>query len=125
MFVEQIEILLKSKNISKKKFLSDLGLAVRSFSNWRDRGTIPSGKTLQRIADYFDVPVDYLLGNTDEKNPPAMSQGDTVVLHITDFHGQEPEVVEISREKYEKIQKILKIMEDEQDKESNDDSRIF
>lgn len=70
MFVERIEILLKEKKITKKKFLGDLGLAIGSFSNWRDRGTIPSGKTLQQISDYLGVSVNYLLGeeNTAPKN---------------------------------------------------------
>lgn len=67
MFVERIEILLKEKKITKKKFLGDLGLAIGSFSNWRDRGTIPSGKTLQQISDYLGVSVNYLLG--EEKLP--------------------------------------------------------
>lgn len=123
--LENIIRLLSDHNVTQKNLAQYLGLEQGSFSAWKAGRNKSYMKYLPQIAEYFHVPVDYLLGNTDEKNPPASSQGDTVALHITDFHGQEPEVIEISREKYEKIQKILKIMEDEQDKESDNDSRIF
>lgn len=66
-FVERIEKLLSERRIPKSKMLEDLSLSVNSFSNWRNRGTIPGGDTLQKIADYFGVSVDYLLGKTDTK----------------------------------------------------------
>ena len=126
MFIlDKIIALLKEQGKSQKELCEYLGIKQQAFTNWKGGNNTSYMKYLPQIAEYFHVSVDYLLGNTDEKNPPAKSQGDTVALHITDFHGQEPEVVEISREKYEKIQKILKIMEDEQDKESDNDSRIF
>ena len=68
-FISRIEELLKSRRIQKNKMLSDLNLSVNSFTNWKNRGTVPSGDTLQKIADYFGVTVDYLLGK--EAPPPA------------------------------------------------------
>lgn len=76
-FVERIEKLLNDARIPKNKMLEDLSLSVNSFSNWRNRGTIPGGDTLQKIADYFGVTVDYLLGKTDIKEK-APDQGDQV-----------------------------------------------
>lgn len=68
MFIDKVEQLLKEKHIQKKVFLSDIGLAKNSFVNWRERKTIPNGATLQKIADYFGVSVDFLLG---KKETPA------------------------------------------------------
>ena len=68
MFIERIEVLLSEKGVQKKTFLAELGLSKNSFVNWRDRGTIPSGATLQKIADYFHVPVESL---TEEKPTPT------------------------------------------------------
>lgn len=71
MFIDKVEQLLKEKHIQKKVFLSDVGLAKNSFVNWRERKTIPNGATLQKIADYFGVTVDFLLGKTEQKEKPA------------------------------------------------------
>lgn len=67
LFIDKVEQLLKEKHIQKKVFLSDVGLAKNSFVNWRERKTIPNGATLQKIADYFGVTVDYLLGKETDK----------------------------------------------------------
>ena len=83
MFLKNTERLLKEKGISKKDFLADLGLGVNSFSNWRNRGNIPSGKTLDRIAEYLDVSVDYLLGKTDAPEPGK-------IINVFDIPGIEP-----------------------------------
>ena len=68
-FIDRIEKLLIDTDTSKKTMLNDLSLSINTFSNWKNRGTIPSGETLEMIADYFDVSVDYLLGKTDDQAP--------------------------------------------------------
>ena len=74
MFISRIELLLAEKGIQKKTFLAELGLSKNSFVNWRDRGNVPSGATLQKIADYFGVSLDYLLGKTEQKEKsPSVS----------------------------------------------------
>ena len=76
-YISRIEELLNDNRIPKNKMLSDLSLSINSFSNWKKRGTVPSGDTLQRIADYLGVTVDYLLGKTDAKEK-APDQDDQV-----------------------------------------------
>ena len=74
-FIERLLDLLKEKGIPRKKMLDDLGLANGSFVNWKTRGSIPNAETLSRIADYFEVTSDYLLGKTDIKEKaPAKSE---------------------------------------------------
>ena len=68
MFVDKLLELLKSKNITKNKFLTDVKLSRNSFVDWTNRGNIPNGDVLLKIADYFDVSVDYLLDNDDIPN---------------------------------------------------------
>lgn len=69
MFIEILKKLMRDKGVSNNKLLTDLGLNKSSILNWEKRGTIPSGETLEMIADYFDVSVDYLLGKTDDPTP--------------------------------------------------------
>lgn len=66
MFLERIAALISSRGITRNKLLHDLGLDKNSFFNWEKRGTIPSGDVVAKIADYFGVSVDYLLGQEEE-----------------------------------------------------------
>ena len=53
--------------INKKpnKIAMELGLSGATTTKWK-AGAIPNGETLVKIADYFGVSIDYLLGRTDE-----------------------------------------------------------
>lgn len=66
MFLERVAALISSHGITRNKLLHDLDLDKNSFFNWEKRGTIPSGEVLAKIADYFGVSVDYLLGQEEE-----------------------------------------------------------
>lgn len=69
MFSAIIKDLLAQKNISQKDFLKELKLGDNTFSNWERLttdpiGNLPTSKNLLKIANYFDVSVDYLLERT-------------------------------------------------------------
>lgn len=44
----------------------ELGISSGVLTKWKS-GTIPNGETLTKIAEYFGVTVDYLLGNDNIK----------------------------------------------------------
>ena len=71
MFTERIQNLAKGKNIKIAQMLKDLNMGQGTFSTWKKRGTVPNGETLQKIADYFGVTVDYLLGKTGKQESPC------------------------------------------------------
>jgi len=62
----------------------ELGISTGSIAQWKN-GSIPSGETLIKIADYFNVSIDYLLGR--EESPVRVNghvNGDNSVQSITD-----------------------------------------
>ena len=65
-----IDALLRERGISGAKMSSDLGMS-RSFMTELRKGRAKSIKadTAQKIADYFGVTTDYLLGTETEKAP--------------------------------------------------------
>lgn len=65
LFLERIAELINQKGINRTKFLADLGLNKSAIYSWEMRGTVPGGETIAKIADYFGVTTDYLLGRTD------------------------------------------------------------
>ena len=90
MFLQRLNNLISEKGITRNKLLLDLQLGRNSFVNWEQRGTIPSGETLLKIADYFCVSVDYLLGK--ESNAEDLPEQDKKVLdllHNLDKTGKE------------------------------------
>lgn len=69
-FTDKILSLINAKGISINRMLKDLGMGAGTFATWQKRGTIPNGDSLKKIANYFEVSMDYLLEN-EQKNKPA------------------------------------------------------
>lgn len=54
--------LISTKGVSQTKFAKAIGAKSPTVSTWKNRGSLPSADMLPKIADYFGVSVDYLLG---------------------------------------------------------------
>ena len=84
-FIERLEIILSEKKISKSQLLSNLNLGKNQFTYWKNKNTIPNGFTVQAIADYLNVSVDYLLGKSEQKEKPSTDDEElNRLLKITD-----------------------------------------
>lgn len=69
MFFDIFNDLCKKKGVSCKKAAEDIGLSNSITTKWKKTGATPGGDTLNRIAHYFDVSTDYLLGKENKKAP--------------------------------------------------------
>ena len=65
------EQLLQENHITQNKFAKLSGVPQSTLSNWKNNVSTPKTSTMQKIADFFNVSVDYLLGQTDIKNKPS------------------------------------------------------
>lgn len=61
-----VKNLCDEKGITVAELERTLGLANASIARWT-KGTAPNSAALSKIADYFHVSVDYLLGRTVER----------------------------------------------------------
>lgn len=76
---DRIQSLCKSKGVSGSRMCLDLGLSKSTMSDLKaGRTKGMSTSTAQKIASYFDVTVDYLLGEEEQKENPATAYGDEV-----------------------------------------------
>ena len=66
MFFDRFKVLCEKKGVSAYRACTDIGLNRSSVAKWKN-GSTPNGTTLQKLADYFGVSVDYLLEK--EKEP--------------------------------------------------------
>lgn len=66
MFFERIKALCDERGIKITNLLSELGMSPGNLTRWKN-GTVPDGNTLVKLAQYFNVTTDYLLGIDDLK----------------------------------------------------------
>lgn len=86
MFYDVYCDLCARRKISPTRAAIEIGLSKGTPTTWKKMGTTPQAAQLQKIADYFGVTVDYLLGN-EQKEKPATNEGDEpledcIVLHM-------------------------------------------
>lgn len=62
---DKIKSLCYEQNIAVSRLEKTLDLGNGTIRRWGK--TIPAGDKLKRVADFFDVSVDWLLGRTEEK----------------------------------------------------------
>jgi transcriptional regulator with XRE-family HTH domain len=94
--------LCSQKGVSPSKAAMDAGFSKSLISKWKSKQEIvPSSEVLQKIADYFGVSVDYLLGK--EKQP---TEGE--------LHPANKKLMELSRtlspEEAEKVYKAISLL---------------
>lgn len=62
VFAEQLKTLRKINGITQKELAEKLKIKQNSYSDWENGKSEPNIEMLVRIADYFDVSLDYLMG---------------------------------------------------------------
>ena len=62
MLSEQIKNLRTAKGINQVELAKCLGVTKQSVSNWENENIMPSIDMLIKIAEYFGVTTDFLLG---------------------------------------------------------------
>jgi len=66
IFSERVKSLRTAKKISLSEFGEVFGISKQSAQRWETGVNIPSAENLVKIANYFDVSLDYLVGRTDK-----------------------------------------------------------
>ncbi|WP_373135138.1 helix-turn-helix domain-containing protein [Enterococcus durans] len=100
---EIIKDLAKEKGLSIRQLEINFGYSNGYIGSWKRQ--TPNSTELARLADYFDVSVDYLLGREERETPKHvdLSEDDTVFS----FDGKE-----ISKETMRKAIAIAKALEE-------------
>lgn len=62
MFYDKFQALCKRKGVSCNRAALEIGLSSATPTKWKRTEAVPSGDTLERIARYFNVSIEELLG---------------------------------------------------------------
>lgn len=73
MFFDRFQALCEEKGISVYRACTDIGLNRSAVAKWKAGGK-PNGTTAGKLADYFCVSADYLLGLSDQREPIPPTQ---------------------------------------------------
>jgi transcriptional regulator with XRE-family HTH domain len=93
-FWEVYDKLCKERNVASATVLTEIGISTSRTTNWK-KGVIPNGETLCKLADYFDVSIDYLLGRSKIKKPIdidelGLTEGDLFIINqLRDLSAEE------------------------------------
>lgn len=71
LLAQRLSILTKESGKSIKELASEIEISVGALSNYQNGKAEPGLTALCAIADYFDVPVDWLVGRSQVKDPKA------------------------------------------------------
>ena len=122
--VEKIRALARQRDLSLPQLEQELGLGNGTISRWRSSS--PNTEKLQKIADYFNVSMDYLLGReqylTQKDEKDIAKDLDSIMEKLTSgengpasYNGEEisPEAAELFKDELEIALKRLKLINKE------------
>lgn len=66
--IERVKELCNQRKITIAELERRIDFSQGSISRWTKQS--PSADRIKKVADFFDVSVDYLLGRTDDPTPP-------------------------------------------------------
>ncbi len=95
MFWENFVSLCTKNNTNPNAVCAILGFSNAAATHWKN-GSLPRDTTIKKIAEFFNVSTDYLLGRTENKNTATLfeqqtafsfegQQGDTNLVNNTSF----------------------------------------
>lgn len=82
MLGEQIKRLRMCKGLTQVELAKIFGVTKQSVSNWENENIMPSIDLLVKIAKFFSVSTDYILGLSDEHALNTCGLSELQIAHI-------------------------------------------
>lgn len=85
MFFDIFTDLCKEKGVSRTKAAEEIGLSNSITTKWKKTGATPGGDTLEKVATYFGVSIDRLLGKEEKENSPdelVLTEGEKKLIQL-------------------------------------------
>ena len=79
---ENIKKLRIAKGLNQVEFAKILNVTKQCVSNWENDNVVPSIEMLCKIADFFIVSTDYLLGRSEKRVLDISSLTDEQIVHL-------------------------------------------
>lgn len=78
----RIKELRTARGLTQVEFANNLSVSKQAVSNWENNNIQPSIDMLLKIADFFGVTTDYLLGRSNDNSLDVSNLSKEAVAHI-------------------------------------------
>ncbi len=82
MFAENLKTLRKSKGLTQVQFAEIFNISSGTIAMWETNKRVPDTSMLIKIAEFFNVTVDYLLGKSEVPMSNSNNQLEDVYLSL-------------------------------------------
>ena len=82
MFYDRFKALCENKKTTPTRAAIDMGFSNSITTKWKKTGATPDGITLAKIAEYFGITVDELLGKEKQPTEGELSDEEKVMLDL-------------------------------------------
>ena len=103
-FQKRVNDLIDEKDLLKSDLPKEIGISYNSFSNAVNYGIVPKPKILMKIADYFNISIEYLLVRTNDENFYKAEKSESFQVRLETLR-------ESKKQTYYEISKIIHIEE--------------
>lgn len=112
IFSSRLRSLIEENHISKQKLADEIGVSRQAISQYCDGSTVPNADKLLKIAEYFNVSLDFLVGKTEAKTDnkdvqficdyTGLNESSVDILHyFVHILSKYPEDLALTNEQYE------------------------
>ncbi|MBZ4687319.1 MAG: Helix-turn-helix domain protein [Clostridiales bacterium] len=109
IIANRIKELRKSKNLTQIELAKQIGMSRAALSLYEIGKREPDSKTINKLADFFNVSTDYLLGRTDDPSPKIKGPTDQEILEIMKKEGIMFDGTPLDEEDKRDIIEVMKI----------------
>ena len=90
---EVFEHLLQSCGVSAYRFCKETGISQSTISTWKKKGNLIKGDLAKKIADYFNVSVDYLMTGKEKESDKYYLNDETAEMAQALFENRDLRVL--------------------------------
>jgi Predicted transcriptional regulators len=84
MLQDRIKEERSRKKLTQEELGQIIGITQQAVGRWEKGIASPDREVLEKLADFFDVSVDYLLGRSDIRNYPKHQSVEIIAAHRAD-----------------------------------------
>lgn len=106
MFSQRLVELRKEKKLSQYALADELGFSRGKLANYEQGSREPDFETLTKIASYFNVTTDYLLGNSSVRYPEPLKK----YVEDTELNAWLYDMIENRPDDVKRVKEILELM---------------
>ena len=96
-FTDKLTACYEAEHLDRKHFAEKIGVPESTIRNWIRFGNIPPADTLYKIANYFNLPMEYFI---DGKENPLTDREIALIIKMRDLTDEQIKMVSFIIDKY-------------------------